>query len=100
MVEDNTEITGPLNNRMSRRGVLRAGAALSAAGAIGAIGIACGGSDGGSKSSSGGDSGGGIKVGVLHSLSGTMSISEVSVRDASLLAISEVNAAGGVLGKQ
>lgn len=41
-----------------------------------------------------------IKVGVLHSLSGTMSISEVSVRDAELLAIDEINAAGGVLGKQ
>ncbi|HEY2704910.1 MAG TPA: transporter substrate-binding protein, partial [Candidatus Dormibacteraeota bacterium] len=32
-----------------------------------------------------------IKVGVLHSLSGTMAISEVSVRDAELLAISEIN---------
>ena len=42
----------------------------------------------------------GIKVGILHSLSGTMSISEVSVRDAELLAIEEINAAGGVLGKQ
>jgi urea transport system substrate-binding protein len=41
-----------------------------------------------------------IKVGVLHSLSGTMAISEVSVRDATLLAIDEINAAGGVLGKQ
>jgi len=41
-----------------------------------------------------------IKVGVLHSLSGTMSISEVSVKDATLLAIEEINAAGGVLGKQ
>jgi urea transport system substrate-binding protein len=41
-----------------------------------------------------------IKVGVLHSLSGTMSISEVSVRDATLMAIEEINAAGGVLGKQ
>jgi urea transport system substrate-binding protein len=41
-----------------------------------------------------------IKVGVLHSLSGTMSISEVSVRDATLLAIKEINAAGGVMGKQ
>jgi urea transport system substrate-binding protein len=41
-----------------------------------------------------------IKVGVLHSLSGTMSISEVSVRDATLLAIKEINAKGGVLGKQ
>jgi len=41
-----------------------------------------------------------IKVGILHSLSGTMSISEVSVKDATMLAIEEINAAGGVLGKQ
>ena len=41
-----------------------------------------------------------IKVGVLHSLSGTMSISEVTVRDSTLMAISEINAAGGVLGMQ
>ena len=41
-----------------------------------------------------------IKVGVLHSLSGTMAISEVSVHEAELLAIEEINAAGGVLGKQ
>ena len=49
-----------------------------------------------------GSTGGGdtIKVGVLHSLSGTMSISETSVRDASLLAIEEINAKGGVLGKK
>lgn len=41
-----------------------------------------------------------IKVGVLHSLSGTMAISETSVKDATLLAIEEINSAGGVLGKQ
>lgn len=41
-----------------------------------------------------------IKVGILHSLSGTMAISEVSVHDAELMAIEEINAAGGVLGKQ
>jgi urea transport system substrate-binding protein len=41
-----------------------------------------------------------IKVGILHSLSGTMSISEVSVKDAELMAIDEINAAGGVLGKK
>ncbi|NBE92867.1 urea ABC transporter substrate-binding protein [Nonomuraea sp. KC401] len=46
-----------------------------------------------------GDSGD-IKVGILHSLSGTMAISEVTVRDAELLAIEEINKAGGVLGKQ
>lgn len=44
--------------------------------------------------------GGTIKVGILHSLSGTMAISETSVRDAELLAIEEINKAGGVLGKQ
>jgi urea transport system substrate-binding protein len=41
-----------------------------------------------------------IKVGILHSLSGTMAISEVSVRDAELMAIAEINAKGGVLGKK
>ena len=41
-----------------------------------------------------------IKVGLLHSLSGTMTISETPVRDSELLAISEINANGGVLGKQ
>ena len=41
-----------------------------------------------------------IKVGVLHSLSGTMAISESSVRDSTRLAIEEINAAGGVLGRQ
>ncbi|MBD2848307.1 urea ABC transporter substrate-binding protein [Paenibacillus sp. IB182496] len=46
------------------------------------------------------DSGDTIKVGVLHSLSGTMAISEVSVQEAELMAIEEINAAGGVLGKQ
>ena len=41
-----------------------------------------------------------VKVGLLHSLTGTMSISEVPLRDAELMAINEINAAGGVLGKQ
>ena len=41
-----------------------------------------------------------IKVGSLNSLSGTMAISEVTVRDAIALAVDEINAAGGVLGKQ
>src|SRR6267142_7038012 len=40
-----------------------------------------------------------IKVGILHSLSGTMAISEVSLRDVTLMAIEEINAAGGVLGR-
>ena len=41
-----------------------------------------------------------IKVGILHSLSGSLAISEKSVVDAERLAIEEINQAGGVLGKQ
>lgn len=41
-----------------------------------------------------------IKVGVLHSLSGTMAISETVLKDTILMAIDEVNARGGVLGKK
>jgi urea transport system substrate-binding protein len=41
-----------------------------------------------------------IKVGILHSLSGTMAISEVSLRDVTLMAIDEINAQGGVLGRK
>src|SRR5687768_4419182 len=37
-----------------------------------------------------------VKVGVLHSLSGTMAISETSLRDVVLMAVEEVNAGGGV----
>src|SRR5580693_8043981 len=37
-----------------------------------------------------------IKVGILHSLSGTMAISETSLRDMLLFAFDEINAAGGV----
>ncbi|NTY58818.1 urea ABC transporter substrate-binding protein [Mycolicibacterium sphagni] len=45
-------------------------------------------------------SGPNIKVGSLNSLSGTMAISEVTVRDAIKLAVDEINGKGGVLGKQ
>src|SRR3977135_441229 len=41
-----------------------------------------------------------IKVGVLHSLSGTMAISETVLKDVTLMAIDEINAGGGVLGKK
>ena len=56
---------------------------------------ACG--SGGGSSSGDGDT---VKVGLLHSLTGSMAISEKSVRDAEVLAIKEINAAGGVNGKQ
>jgi urea transport system substrate-binding protein len=43
---------------------------------------------------------GSVDVGVLFSLTGGMSIIETSLKDATLLAISEINAKGGVLGRQ
>jgi urea transport system substrate-binding protein len=41
-----------------------------------------------------------IKVGILHSLSGTMAISETVLKDVALMTIDEINAKGGVLGKK
>ncbi len=59
-------------------------------------------SDSGSSSSSSSSSSSGdtVTVGILHSLTGSMAISEQSVVDAELLAIAELNAAGGVLGHE
>ena len=93
--------------KVSRRRILRVGAGLGFAAAIGGLAIGCGddddddapstgATDGGEEPAGGGET---IKVGILHSLSGTMSISEVSVKDAEVLALEEINAAGGVMGK-
>ena len=41
-----------------------------------------------------------IKIGVLHSLSGTMAISETALKNTVLMTIDEINAKGGVLGKK
>ena len=41
-----------------------------------------------------------IKVGVLHSLSGTMAISETTLKDTMLMLIDEQNKKGGLLGKE
>ncbi len=41
-----------------------------------------------------------IKVGILHSLSGTMAISETVLKDVALMAIDEINAKGGVMGRK
>ncbi|MEH1129744.1 urea ABC transporter substrate-binding protein [Micromonospora sp. CPCC 206061] len=65
---------------------------------------ACGSKTGENESSSSGavadTSGDTVKVGLLNSLSGTMAISEVTVRDSIKLAVEEINASGGVLGKK
>ncbi len=57
----------------------------------------CGSSGGSGSESAEGDT---VTVGLLHSLTGSMAISEGSVRDAEVLAIEEINKDGGVLGKQ
>ncbi|MGE0312530.1 MAG: urea ABC transporter substrate-binding protein [Lautropia sp.] len=41
-----------------------------------------------------------IKVGVLHSLSGTMAISETALKNTALMTFEEINAAGGVMGRK
>jgi urea transport system substrate-binding protein len=82
------------------------GRRLAAAAAIIAATVAlsaCGSKTGESESAAGATadtSGSSVKVGLLNSLSGTMAISEVTVRDSLKLAIEEINAGGGVLGKQ
>lgn len=70
-------------------------AGITLAGIMTASLAGCG---GGSQASAGED--GAVKVGLLHSLTGSMAISETSVRDAEVLAIEEINAAGGVNGCQ
>lgn len=77
---------------MMAKGKLKKALAFTMA-AIMAFGVtACGG-----KKSSDGDT---VKVGLLHSLTGSMAISEEAVRDAEVLAIEEINKQGGVLGKK
>lgn len=46
------------------------------------------------------DDTGPIKVGILHSLSGTMAISETSLKDVALMTIESINEKGGVLGRK
>jgi urea transport system substrate-binding protein len=96
-----------LNPRSRRpRGALTRGKRLAAAAAIVAATVAlsaCGSKTGETATAVGATadtSGSTVKVGLLNSLSGTMAISEVTVRDSIKLAIEEINAGGGVLGKQ
>lgn len=63
---------------------------------VGALGIACGLTIA-SFSAAAADT---IKVGVLHSLSGTMAISETTLKDTVLMLVEEQNKKGGLLGKK
>ncbi|MFC5219906.1 urea ABC transporter substrate-binding protein [Streptomyces coerulescens] len=85
---------------ISRRGLLTGISAVGASAALSACGAKTGSdtsSAAGAKADTSGDT---VKVGLLNSLSGTMAISEVTVHNALLLAVKEINAAGGVLGKK
>ncbi len=91
----------PSRHASVKRSVLAAGSALVAASLVLAgCGSKATDTDSASKESCVDTSGPEIKVGSLNSLSGTMAISEVTVRDAIKLAVDEINAGGGVLNKQ
>src|SRR3954467_192896 len=78
-------------SKLDRRDFLKAGAATAAAGILPAPFIW-------PKGAQAADST--VKVGILHSLTGTIAIAEASVVDAEKLAIEQINAAGGVMGKK
>ena len=85
------------------KGSWRRAATPVLAGLCAAVLAACGSSTAdvsgaqGAKADTSGDT---VKVGLLNSLSGTMAISEVTVRDALQLAVEQINASGGVMGKK
>jgi urea transport system substrate-binding protein len=88
----------------TRRDVLkRAGAAALGTTAVGSLLSACGStgtSTTASTAAAAGSSSDAIKVGVLFSLSGDLSIAETSMKNATMLAIDEINASGGVGGRR
>lgn len=83
-------------SKFSRRHILKAGAAITAGAAAGVMGPHVF-SRRALPAYAQGET---VKIGILHSLSGTMAISEVSIRDVCIMAVDEINAAGGVMGKQ
>ncbi len=87
-------------SQMSRRQVLKSGATgLAGLTVGGGLLSACGGSGSGGGASAASESGP-IKVGLLNSLSGGLSIIEQSIHNAGQLAIEELNAAGGINGRK
>jgi urea transport system substrate-binding protein len=83
------------------RRVIGAVSSLGLSLALASCGGGGGGGTGGEKAASpdagaAGGFDGDVKVGILHSRSGTMAISENTVAEAELMAIDEINAAGGV----
>ncbi|WP_240696475.1 urea ABC transporter substrate-binding protein [Cellulomonas sp. HD19AZ1] len=101
-----SSLPAPLRARAHRaRAATLPVVALAAALALSACGARTAAGDTGTAGASGAascvdTSGDTVKIGFLNSLSGTMAISEQTVRDSLDLAAEEINAAGGVLGKQ
>src|SRR5262249_13192419 len=96
-------------SKFTRRDLLKkagqTGLTLAAAQALGPLALSGCSSD--KPTGSGGGGGGGGKGGggphrrcSSHSLTGTMAISEISLKDVELMAIEEINKSGGVLGRQ
>jgi urea transport system substrate-binding protein len=75
----------------SKRNFLKTAVAAAAAGTLPTVGLLAAGSASAAEP---------VKVGILHSLTGSIAIAEVGVVDAEKLAIDEINASGGVLGRQ
>ena len=86
----------PIDTSMSRRGLGRLGAAAVTVAALGAVKAATT----PARAQAAAPGGGTIKVGILHSLSGTMAISESTLKDVMLMLIEQQNAKGGLLGKK
>ena len=78
-------MTNPLHSALSRRNVLKGASALAGASVL-------------TPSLAGASEP--IKIGILHSLSGTMAISETTLKDVMLMLIAEQNKKGGVLGRE
>jgi urea transport system substrate-binding protein len=87
----------PNDTSMSRRGLGRLGAAAVTVAALGAVNAA---TTAPARAQAAAPGGGTIKVGILHSLSGTMAISETTLKDVMLMLIEQQNAKGGLLGKK
>jgi len=85
----------PVEPKLSRRGLGRLGAAAATIAAIGAVKAATTPAQAQAAAAAGP-----IKVGILHSLSGTMAISETTLKDVMLMLIEQQNAKGGLLGRK
>jgi urea transport system substrate-binding protein len=78
-----------MTNVFNRRQIVKSGGSLMVLSATGGVATLANAQDDNT-----------VKLGLLHSLSGTIAIAEASLVDAEKMAIEEINAAGGVMGKK